>query len=223
MDVAELEAKYQACNDVDMLIELDKEYIRYLQGRLALNPMDVQALIHLGVLSWEPFHDEKKAIHYLQQAVACDPKNVEARFWMAKCYYHDFCDYAKAKAVLLEALDIDPSRSDCLSLLASISWTISNKIDKAIHYLELAVQYEPSWPFPQLFLGELYLKINQTEMAKKQVKKLQELARNPIKRPRNGVEDYYETLVTGKGYKAIDEDILALLEKIRERELKLGS
>lgn len=217
--ISELEKKYQATSDVDELYAVDKKYQMYLEKHLETNQKDIKALIHLGVLCWEPFHEQEKAIQYLTKAVAYDPQNIDARFWLAKCYYHDYCNYEKAKSLILEALKIDLNRADCLSLLASIILDTTENLNESIAYLEKAVNQAPDWPMLRFSLASFYLEKNQIQLAEQQVSKIQELA-NPPLNLRNAIEDYYETIVTGRNKENILVSIQNLKERIRKTKLR---
>src|SRR5437879_3594518 len=93
----DLEKEYQICSEIKQRKELHVKYRSCLEEELKKNSMNVKALISLGVILWEPFHEEKKAIEYLEKAIQYDPNNVDARFWLAKCFFHDYCAYEKAR------------------------------------------------------------------------------------------------------------------------------
>ena len=164
-ELINLENSYLAASNTDERFEVDKQYLHYLEELIKNNPKNVQYLIYLGVLSWEPFHKPEQGIAYLQKAIEEDPKNIEARFWLAKCYYHDFCAYDKAKELLLEALQFDPTRADCLCILTSIIEDTTKNWKEAINYLERAIQYAPDWPMLYLCLASLYLRVGDVKAA----------------------------------------------------------
>jgi tetratricopeptide (TPR) repeat protein len=222
INISELEEKYRSSSNRDERFELHKQYLAYLKKQVEQNPGNVSALVHLGMLSWEPFHKQEEAIDYLKEAIKYDPQNIDARFWLAKCYYHDYCEYDQAKQLLLEALKIDPNRSDCLSLIAMIVWNVSDDWTTAISYLERAVQEEPGWPELRRLLVLLYLEIKDIPSAEYQAKKLEELAKIPPKKSRNYVEDYYETIVTGRGHNKKTEDLERLKERIKKANVLSG-
>jgi tetratricopeptide (TPR) repeat protein len=217
--IVELEQRYQLASSVDELIEIDEEYYSYLEDQIKEDPKNIQALVHLGVLSWEPFHKNEKAIEYLERAIKYDPKNIEARFWLAKCYYHDYCAYEKARQILLEALQIDPNRPEGLSLLALVIGDTTEDWNEAIAYLEKAIQYEPEWPMLRFSLGSRYLEIGEIALAELQAQKIQELSLLRHEKPKNGVEDYYESVVTGRNMRDIQESLGHLKERIRKKRI----
>lgn len=128
-------------------LRLNEQDIWPLQERLRESPDDVDALVELGALRFEPGHDDGAAVELLSRALALDPKNVDARFWLAKTAYHDRSDYQRAKRLLDEALDIDPNRADCLSLLYSVRQDLGEEEptrDAAL--LQRAIERAPQWP-----------------------------------------------------------------------------
>ena len=168
-DLSKLQIKHQNAlkekAKVSELFVLDREYRCYLENVLKDDPDNIQALIHLGVLSWEPFHEDEKAIEYLTKAIALDPQNTDARFWLATCYYHDFCAYEKSRNLLLEALTIDLNKPECLSLLASIVIDTTKNISEAIELYTKAIKSGQNWPVLYRSIAELYLEINDTKKA----------------------------------------------------------
>lgn len=214
LDLTELEKKYQISSPEELL-KLDEQYRAYLEEKIKQDPNDIQAHIYLGILLWEPFHDDKNAIKHLEKALQHDPKNIDARFWLATCCYHDYCDYSKAMQLLLEAIQIDPNRADCLSLLAAVVIDANKAYEEALNYLVRAAQNAPDWPMLYFQLASLYLELNDGVSAELQAQKIKELASASRIRPRNAIEDYYESIVTGRSKKNISEGLDRLNERIR--------
>ncbi len=226
----ELEREYQATAitnpPVSELFSLDRRYYSYLEEKNKQNPHDIQTLIHLGMLSWEPFHKQEKAIEYLEKAIEYDPNNVEARFWLAKCYYHDYCDYERVKKILLEALSIDPQRADCLDLLSGVIRDMSEDWKEAIKYAEKAILYAPDWPMLRASLAELYLKIKDTDKAEFQIQQAFVHFKPLATYPKNFVEDYYEGIVTGRSWTNLSKEfanIKTSIEKAKTDRIKDSS
>lgn len=220
-NISDLENRYSNVSDPLELINLDKKYFEYLLDAIKIDPQNISILIHLGVLSWEPFHKQEQAIAYLQKAIEYDPINVEARFWLAKCFYHDFCDYKNAQILLEEALKIDPQRADCLSIFTSIIHDTTKDWNKCIIYLQKAIQSSPDWPQLYFCLATEYLKVNRIADAEIQADKIEKLIPLPVTRVRNGVEYYYETIVTGRSNKNIQKDLLELKQEIQNAKLNV--
>ncbi len=219
MDISKLEKRYQEAwssnASASELFALDKEYYAWLENAFKQNPSNVDVLIHLGIMSWEPFHESERAIEFLQKAISLDPENVEARFWLAKCYYHDYCSYERAKQLLLEAIQIDPHRADCLSLLSSIIMDTTKNITEAIQYREKAVLEASDWPMLRFMLANLYLQIGEVEKAEFHAKKGLECNQLTTS-PKNDIDDYYEKIVTGRRWKNLESRFKDLIDKLRK-------
>lgn len=216
IDLSEIEKRYLASSTVDEHFEIDDMHRTYLKKLIEKDPQNIQALIQLGVLCWEPFHDDIKAIEYLEKAIKYDPQNIDARFWLAKCYYHDNCAYEKAKQLLKDALNIDPKRSDCFHLLATIIEDFDRNNEEALKYVKKAVEFAPDWPANIAFLVSLYIETNDIPSAEREILKLEKLTKLPLVKPKNGVEDYYETIVTGRSNKMMIERIVTLKKRIQK-------
>ncbi|MBS0607227.1 MAG: tetratricopeptide repeat protein [Verrucomicrobia bacterium] len=224
VDISDLERKYQQSfriANINEMFDLDKEFCAYCEKELALNPNNIQALILLGVLLWEPFHEDDKAIEYLTKAIALDPKNVEARFWLAACYYHDFCAYEKSKSLLLEALEIDPNRPECLALLATIIMDTTKDINFSVTLLERAVNFAPDWPMLWLSLARRYIRMADPDKAESCIQKGLQCKLLTCK-PKNNLENYFENIVTGRSWKSIMEEFEPQISEIRLLRKKLG-
>jgi tetratricopeptide (TPR) repeat protein len=103
------------------------------------HPKNIDALIRLGVLEFEYFHNHEKALQI-------EPSSVDARFWLAACLYYDFAEYEKAEPYVKEALQLDPDRPECLCLRASIIYGTHQPILTALQYVEKALHLAPNWP-----------------------------------------------------------------------------
>ena len=216
MDISNLEKKYQLTArsaSVSEKFEMHRQYLSYLEEQFANDSKNIHALIHLGVLSWEPFHQNEKAIEYLMKAITLDPQNTEARFWLATCYYHDFCAYEKSRKFLLEALQIDPNRAECLSLLACVVMDTSKDTNAAIEHLKKAIQIAPDWPMLRLLISEFYLKSCDVQHAQFHIDEA--FKHQPLTAPpKNFVEDYYEKIITGRSWINLEEKFEPLISEI---------
>ncbi|MBS0649666.1 MAG: tetratricopeptide repeat protein [Verrucomicrobia bacterium] len=217
MDISKLEKKYQLTIrrlPVNKMFEFDKQYRAYLEKQIGSDPNNVQALIHLGVLSWEPFHEREKAVEFLSKTITLDSKNVEARFWLAKCYYHDFCAYAKSREALLEALEIDPNSPECLSLLASVIMDTTENVNEAISCYEKAIISAPDWPALYRALSQFYLDNNNLTKAESCIR--EGLKCKPLAAPpKNDIEDYFEKIVTERSGLDVEKKFERQIYEIR--------
>jgi hypothetical protein len=88
--------------------------------------------------------------------------------------------------------------------------------EKAIGFLEQAITNAPDWPTLYFYLASLYLIVNNVSAAELQAHKIEKLIPLPSIRPRNGVEYYYETVVTGRNNKNLQKKLEQLNERIQE-------
>jgi tetratricopeptide (TPR) repeat protein len=211
INLKSLEALYLEADSIKEKLEIDRRYRLVLENNLDKNPQDIEALIQLGFLYWDSFHEQNKAIEYLEKAIRLDPKNIDAKYWLAKCLYHDFCDYEKSKKLIIETLSINPNRADCLALISAIIEDTTENYEEAVNYLKKAIQNEPTWPHLRFFLSSLYIEQKELNLAKKELNKGVELLRLSSKDPKNAMEEYYEVVVTGK--KNQDGDSAVRLKK----------
>lgn len=196
----------------------DYQYLQALQVKLKQNPNDIQTLILLGFIMFEPFHNPEEAEKYLLQAIHKDPNNVDARFWLAKVYYHEFIDEKKTKQILEEALKINPNRADCLSLMASVLIGIGRKPEEYVAYLERAVEQEPDWVLTQHFLASVLLKLGRFTEAENHAKQALSLL-NSRRLPKDIIGEYYESVVTGRSESKYSKDRLeSLLKEIQSKK-----
>ncbi|MFC1854908.1 tetratricopeptide repeat protein, partial [Candidatus Dependentiae bacterium] len=175
------------------------EYTKALELKLETYPNDVNALIELGYLYMDHFHDGEKSLNYLKEAIKIDPKECEIMFWMAKTYRHQICDIEKAKSTLQTAIKIDPNRADCNDYLAHILWCSGGPEKQVVYHLKKAIKAEPTWIRPKAALCNYYIKKHNFIEAQKVAKEAVEAANN-IKtiRPKTPSEEYYEKYVTGR-------------------------
>ena len=199
---------------------MHEKYFCYLEEEIKKNPIDIPTLLHLGILSWEPFHRQEEAIVYLEKVIAYDPKNVDARFWLAKCYYHDYCAYEKVKALLLEALEINPNRADCLALLGSLVLDSSNSLKEAIFYYEKAIKQAPNWPMLRYVIAEFYLQAKDIKSAEYHAQEALAQFKPSDPPSKNFIEDYYKDVVTGRGWKDFQKEFAPLFARIEKAKNK---
>jgi tetratricopeptide (TPR) repeat protein len=191
-----------------------KDYQNYLHEKLLLNPKDINALIQLGALEFEYFHETDKALAILETAIAIDPLNVDAKFWVAMCLYFDCFEYTKALDILIDALKLDPKRPDCLSLIGSIIREIDGPIEKAIEYVQKALIYAPDWPMLRCQLARLLLKVGKIRAAEEEAQKAFQMQPLDPEIIKNEVERYYESVVTGRYWPDLQKSRTSLFTDI---------
>lgn len=198
LDIKTLEARFEARKSTDDFFKLCREHLILLEEKLKQTPENAQYLTQSGVLFWEPFHDHDKAIKYLKKAIDIDPRQVEAFMWLSTIYYHD-CYYKEAEEAAIAGLKIDPKNADCLYRLAIVIEDYYRDIPRALQYAQQAVDCAPDCPSYVRFVIYLLLEMRHLQAAEFYLEKYIKLSKRPPVRMRNGVEEYYENIVTGRG------------------------
>lgn len=173
-------------------------YRSLLQKTLEQNPNDEKALIHLGALEFEYFHEHEKAISLLEKVLAINPKNVDAMFWLAMCYYYDYCEYDKSEKMLRKAISIAPDRADCLSLLAWVFGDLNKPLSEVIAYTQQALKFAPDWPMLRVQLATFLFEDGKIDEADQEMQKAHNFKKFPAEKVTNEVQRYYESVVTGR-------------------------
>jgi tetratricopeptide (TPR) repeat protein len=197
-----------------------ENYRSRLNKHLEENPENIDALIQLGILEFECFHNHKKAVNFLEKAIELKPLDVNARFWLATCFYHDFCEFDKAKKLLVEVLKLDSNHPESLSLMA---WIISNTygpLNEAINYVQKALIYAPDWPMLRHQLAGLYVSIGKIKEAEQEVKRALEIPPLDPEKISNEVQRYYESVVTGRSWTNEEKKSSHVLERIQRAKLQ---
>jgi len=192
----------------------DIEQLEHLQSRINRDPTEYSTLVKLGAMMFEPFHRPEESVHLLRKALELSPGNVDARFWLAECLFHDVADYEEAKVVLEEALEIDPNRSDCLSLLASVMADLGSPLVERLNLLRMAVQISPDWVTPRQQLAQAYIEMMNLEEAEIEARTALSQLIAPTQL-QDSLEEYYESVVTGKTSPIAAKELQNLLEHIQ--------
>jgi tetratricopeptide (TPR) repeat protein len=193
-----------------------------LEDRIKNDPRDVFALINLGVLEFEYYHESEKAVEHLIQAEKYDPSNVIVKFWLAKCLSYDFFEYEKAKEKLKEALRINPNSPECWSQMESILSENHESLTEALECVQKAIRLAPDWPMLRSKCAWLYYLLNKCDLAKAEIQIAMQIPALESGKITNEVERYYENVVTGRAWtnkRAEFEHLLALIE-MKQKESK---
>jgi tetratricopeptide (TPR) repeat protein len=193
-----------------------EKYKSHLENIKKSNPNNIDALIKLGILEFEYFHNHENAIAYFEKAIQLDPKSIDARFWLSACLYYDFGEYEKAEPYLKEALQLDPNRPECLSLMASIISGTHRPILNAIPYIQKAIRLAPDWPSLRYQLAELLLALGDGHAAEQEANIALHIIPLSPESITNEVDRYYETVITGRAWKNLDEEFRPILEQVHK-------
>jgi cytochrome c-type biogenesis protein CcmH/NrfG len=198
-------------------VALFEEY----EKRLEKNPNDVDALIQIGFLCIEPFHDDEEfGFDCLERAVELEPANMQAQLWFARALYHTQCAYEDAKIALENALQIDPNNAECCDLLASVLQSLGEdeNLSKSITLLQRAITTQPGWPLLRFRLANHFLKRGQLDEAEKEILEIKEILKNTIlSPPKTPMEEYVARCMTGLKPEALQrvEEFLTDIAKQR--------
>jgi len=198
-----------------MSVEVENYRLELLKN-LEKNPEDINALISLGILEFEYFHEPERARILLEKATAVDPLNVNAKFWLAQCLFNDFFEYEKAKKMLQEALELDPNNPKCLSLMAWIMRENNGPLKEAIEYVQKALAYAPDWPLLRYQLAGLFLDAGEPDAAAQEVKKAFQIYPLDPKKVTNEIERYYENVITGRIWKDMNKEFYYIIQRIQK-------
>ncbi|MFC1854344.1 tetratricopeptide repeat protein [Candidatus Dependentiae bacterium] len=178
--------------------EKDYALLDELEKKLKENPDDVDLLIQKGVLYLDASEDDKLAFPPLDRAIHVDPNNVDALFWRAYADYVLLGDPTKERELVEKALALDPNRVDCNYML-SILFSDNNDVGKSIHYLEKALQLEPTWINVRLNLACDLLRCYKFSSARETLLDgLKIYKKFELPKAASRMEWYYEDYVTGR-------------------------
>lgn len=194
----------------------DKERLLQLEQRLVDNPRDYQAMLEKAILYYEPFHLSDAAVQLFTTLVEHDATNVDALFWFAECLFDHIGDYEKAENLLRRALALNPKRADCHYLLASVVEFTSASEEVMLLHAQKAVELEPSWIHPRLFLASLLLKKDDLVGAKRHATIAMDTIVHDIPVEEDSIKKHYERLITGRYYENNKKDCLNILEEIQQ-------
>ena len=71
--------------------EEDIKELGQLKKELAKDPNNVDLLLKIGMLLFDPFMDMEIGLPYFEKAMKLDPKNPDLPFWTGYALYHDQC------------------------------------------------------------------------------------------------------------------------------------
>lgn len=204
----------QSASPLDEITDEDHRILGKLEKQLRAQPDDAATWTLLGRLLDRPFQYRDRAIEAYEEALKRDANCVQARYWLARQLYREESDLHRAKNLLDRALQIDPKDAACWSLLALVLADLGAAPEECIAKAKQAVALAPDWTHPRIFLAELLLSTEDFDGAEEEVMKgLSYLFRAPP--PKNRFEFQFEIAVSGRWYKQNEEEMLALLGRIR--------
>ncbi|MFC1854416.1 tetratricopeptide repeat protein [Candidatus Dependentiae bacterium] len=192
--------------------EEDVARLETLQKLLEKDTKDVKALIELGFLYFDAFHEPEKAKNVLEKALKIEPENTKAMFWLAETLYHDFFDKETAVKLIKKAISLEPESALLHEFLSQILYERGKDPSKAFFHKNKAIELEPSWMKPRIDLCYLLLEVKRKEESKKvyeDAKKAFECVR--FTKSKSRMDDFLDECIRGeKGYV---EETLGFLDK----------
>ncbi len=142
---------------------IDKAIVQF-QKILSFEPKNADVIYMLGTL-YEDKNDRAAAINYFKQAIAIDPEHDGCLNSLGYLYALEGSDLAEAQALVERAIKINPTSGAYFDSLGWIYYK-QQKYDQALTYL-LKANSLISDPVIYDHLGDVYLKLNQPENAKR--------------------------------------------------------
>lgn len=176
----------------------DSERLATIEKKLQEMPNNITLLLEKSILLYEPFHQTEDAIRIFEYIIQLDPGNVDAYFWWAECIADHNANYPQAVPLLKKALQIDNQRGDCHFLLASVLSELEGDKNEIEFHVKKAIELEPSWISPRIFLAGYLLKNKAYAQAKYEVEVTLQYILPEIPLVTDPIIDHYETKVTGR-------------------------
>ena|SRR3990167_1028438 len=200
------------------LSDKDKSKLDQINSILRDNPSNLDILAEKGFLLFQA-HLDAEAIKTFELILKLNHKYIMAYVWLAELLLFHWADAQQAEIVLNEALKIESNRSDLYYLLANV-FRVNEEEEKYKYYLKKALEYEPDWINPRICLVEILIKEKKFELANEEIQKLKKYLTNAnLISPKNEMQAYYETLITGRIISPYMKNSLSKMMKIIENSL----
>ena len=196
----------------------DEAYISDLERRIANNPHDIEALIHTAVMLYILNKDVNRALKLFQDVLGQDPSNTDVYMWkgeFARFFKGDFFEAIKS---FKKALDIDANRADCHALLAYVLYDMNGASHEIDFHYKKACKLEPSFVNSYFYYAQYLFKEGRFTEARERLEEARRALQTCYVESKNPVQEYYESMITGRDYPEIKQHLLDLLEKINQAE-----
>ena len=189
--------------------------INQLDQIIKKTPHNIQAKLEKAFIYFDA-HADGKALDILEDVIKIDPNCIDAYVWLAEIYIYGWAEYKKAKEILLKALEMDSGRADVCKLLADVYFD-EGKYDLQEEYMKKALEIDPSWITPRVALIYKLISEKKWKEAQEKLDYAKSLA-GKIKLPEDDMEQYYETLISGRAYTKDDSIFKDLEKNIKEKD-----
>ena len=152
------------CETIEDIKELDK-----LKKELAKDPKNVELLLRIGMILFDPFIDMDKGRAYFEKAIELEPDNPNLLFWFGYALYHNECDYKAAKKLFERALSLDPERPEFNYMMFYVLWQMNDNEKKGLKYLLKTIKLQPGWLSPIRQYVTYLIKQNEFDKTEKKI------------------------------------------------------
>ena len=173
----------------------DIKKLEQLKSKLVKNPNNVELLLKIGMLLFDPFIDMDEGLPYFEKAIKLDPKNPDLPFWTGYALYHDQCAYEKSKKLFEQALSLDPNRSEFHYMIFYVLWHMTEDENVGLKHLLKAIKLQPEWIDPRTQYVTYLIDKNKFNEAKKELSMVYKILNKQYKTKKrvgiNTLEKYY--------------------------------
>ena len=174
--------------DIKELEELKKELVK--------EPKNVELLLKIGMLLFDPFMDMDQGLPYFEKAMKLEPKNPDLPFWAGYALYHDQCAYQEAKKLFERAISLDSDRAEFHYMMFYVLWDITKKGEKInLKPLFKAIELQSGWLKPREQYITCLIMNNEFDLAEKELAEAYRIIevrkKNRKKTCTNILEKYY--------------------------------
>ena len=178
------------CETREDIKEIDK-----LKKELEKKPKNIDLLLKIGMLLFDPFMEIEDAIPYFKKAVELSPNNPDVLFWTGYVLYHGMCKYEESKKLFEQALLLEPNRAEFHYMMFYVLWYMTNKEKTGLHHLLKAIELQPEWPDPRIQYIVYLIGKNKLDYAKKELSEAYSVLKNRYENKKveglNVLEQYY--------------------------------
>lgn len=195
----------------NVLSSRDAEEIARLNAKIAHNQNNLGLRLKKAFILFQA-HCDDQAIDELVSISQQFPDSVDAHMWLAELLIFHWADAEQAISVLEQALKIDPHKAECLYLLGC-AFSKQQKLQDAIDVTQKAVELKPTWPHPRMCLISYLIEAKKIEDAREELLILETYIATPFPQPLDAMQNYYETLITGRYF---NDYAIQWLQKLRD-------
>ena len=207
--------------------EEDVKELEQLKNELAKDPKNVDLLLKIGMLLFDPFIDMDQGLPYFEKAMELDPDNPDLPFWAGYALYHDQSAYEDSKKLFERALSLDSDRAEFHYMLFSTLWDMRNNKTVDFKHLLMAIELQPKWFFPREHYIKCLIINNELNKAEEELATAYDVLEKHYKDKKvtgaNIMEQYYIDHSSGKTYEIFNRGLDRMKKRLKEKKEKLLS